>query len=137
MSKNILKFLSFVVLVNCGTIVFGQDLTSFEGRWLNVSSTTLAMQFWFSDSGSISATALVFSGNKCYIEAMNGPMGVSRTRTWEGTFKVNPSKQTLDLIDEFGDSEIYRYVFSETEDEYVLKLKYTDGEITSWYKSKN
>jgi hypothetical protein len=49
---------------------------------------------------------------------------------------VNSANKTLTLIDDFDDEEIYRYVLSETEEDMVLKLKSSDGEITTWYKSK-
>ena len=89
-----------------------------------------------SSDGSISAFYLVFSGNKCHIEHAQGSFGIIKTTVWEGTFRVNSRNQTLELIDDFNDAELYRYVFSETGEEYILKLKDTDGDITTWYKSK-
>ena len=136
-TKKISFFLILLLLLLANTAAFGQETQVFQGSWSNVSKDTLALQFFFNSDGAVSATLLVFSGNKCYIETMEGPLGIGRTKVWEGTFRVDSRNQTLDLIDDFGDADRYRYVFSETIEEQVLKLKDTDGDITTWYKSKS
>ncbi|GMO28972.1 MAG: hypothetical protein Pg6A_16980 [Termitinemataceae bacterium] len=108
-----------------------------EGNWSSVPSAALGMQFLFSDSGSISAEAMFFAGNRCAIGSIRGVMGMGSSKRWEGTFNINKAGKTLELIDDFGDVTRYRYVLSETEDELVLKLKNADGKITTWYKSKS
>ncbi|WP_010263248.1 hypothetical protein [Treponema primitia] len=115
---------------------FGQETQSFEGEWTNITSTMLAYQFFLNDNSEISATMIVFSGNTCTIKSIQGVLGMGTQTTWEGTFTVNTRNKTIDLIDDFGDAERYRYVFSEDEENVILKLKDTDGDITTWYKSK-
>ena len=136
-TRIVLIIFVLLFLIKANAAIFGQETQMFQGNWSNVSKEMMALQFFFNSDGAVSATLMVFSGNKCYLETMQGPLGVGRTRVWEGTFRVNSGNKTLDLIDDFGDADTYRYVFSETNDEYILKLKYTDGDITTWYKSKS
>ncbi|GHT68786.1 hypothetical protein FACS1894110_17080 [Spirochaetia bacterium] len=117
--------------------IFAQETVAFEGEWTNITSTMLAYQFLLNNNSEISATMLVFSGNKCSIMALQGMLGMGSQMTWEGTFKVNTGNKTIDLIDDFGDADRYRYVFSEDEENFILKLKDSDGDITTWYKSKS
>jgi putative heme degradation protein len=121
--------------LNCLNNAFGQEIQLLEGSWTTVPSTALAMQFFLND-GEVSAAIMIFSGNTCTIGIMQGTMGLGTTKQWEGTFRVNTANKTLTLIDDFDDEEIYRYVLSEAEEDMVLKLKSSDGEITTWYKSK-
>ena len=132
-SGKALFFVFFMLLF--GSQLFGQETRKFEGVWYNITSTSYLMQLYFGNN-SVSATALVFSGNKCFVEVLGGLMGMSRSRTWEGTYRVNPENETIDLIDDFGDSERYRYVFSESGDDYILRLKDESNEITTWYMEK-
>jgi hypothetical protein len=128
---GLLIFLS----LSCLNSAFGQETQFLEGSWTTVPSTALAMQF-FLNNGEVSAAMMIFSGNTCVIGIMQGTMGLGTTKEWEGTYRVNTANKTLTLIDDFDDEEIYRYVLSEAEEDMVLKLKSTDGEITTWYKSK-
>lgn len=135
-SKNFgaITFVS-VFLFSALTVVSAQGTEVFEGSWFTVPSTTLGMQFLLG-GGGVSAGMIVFSGNKCSIGVMQGTLGLGSTKTWEGTFQVNGGNKTLALIDDFGDVDTYRYVISETEEDWVLKLKDAAGEITTWYKNK-
>ncbi|AEF80797.1 hypothetical protein [Leadbettera azotonutricia] len=135
--ENKVLFIIVCLLLAVMNSSFGQETQSFEGEWTNITSTMLAYQFFLNDNGEISATMLVFSGNKCAIKSMQGILGFGTQTTWEGTFKVNIGNKTIDLIDDFGDADRYRYVFSEDEENFILKLKDSDGDITTWYKRKS
>jgi hypothetical protein len=115
--------------------------TSFlEGTWLSISSTeSTALGLQFLMSGSVSAKILIFKGNKYYtgVSGVDAGLMGRASREGEGTFRINTAGKTLDLIDDFGDIARHRYVLSETEEELVLKLKDSDGNITTWYKSKS
>jgi hypothetical protein len=134
MNRNVIAGVLALLLAGAA---FGQEASFLEGNWSSVPSAALGMQFFLSDSGSLSAEAMFFAGNRCAIVSMRGVLGMGSSKRWEGTFKINPAGKTLELIDDFGDVTRYRYVLSETEEELVLKLKDADGKITTWYKSKS
>jgi hypothetical protein len=133
-SKALVILVCLLLTVMCNS--FGQETQSFEGSWTNITSTMLAYQFLLNTNNEISAAMIVFSGNRCSIKSMQGMLGIGTQTAWEGTFKVNTGNKTIDLIDDFGDTDRYRYVFSEDEENLILKLKDSDGDITTWYKSK-
>jgi hypothetical protein len=136
MNKRIFTGLAAAALLLAAETVFGQEASFLEGMWNSAPARELGMQFLLSDSSSISAKMMVFQGNKCFTATRRGYLGIEMSKTWEGTFKINTAAKTLELIDDFGDATSFRYTLSETEDEQVLKLKSSDGKITSWYKSK-
>jgi hypothetical protein len=133
--KNKAYYLLILLSFSGFYAVLGQENKSFEGTWTTVPSMTLGMQF-FLNNGEVSGAIMIFSENRCTIGVMQGTMGLGTTIQWEGAYRVNTAGKTLTLIDDFDDEEVYRYVMSETEDDIVLKLKSSDGEITTWYKSK-